>query len=516
MNTNVDINHELNRLIGFAAAHGLTGPDDSIWAANSLIGTLGVHSFQPEEPGTEEREELTRMISPEPILERILDWAVGQGLIEDTSTDRDLLDTKLMGLLTPRPSNVISCFNTLKTASPQKATDWFYELGIASNYIRSARTARNICWKTATEFGELDITINLSKPEKDPRDIARARTVPSSGYPKCLLCRENEGFFGHQGHPARQNLRLIPLNFHGEDWYLQYSPYSYYNEHCIVLGRDHVPMRISRATFENLLGFITQFPHYFLGSNADLPIVGGSILSHDHYQGGRYVFAMEKAPIEEEYALAPNVKAGRVKWPLSALRLTSPDAEALIGLACRVLEQWRSWSDPSVGVLAESDGEPHNTITPIARRRSGDYELDLVLRNNRTSEEHPLGIFHPHAEVHHIKKENIGLIEVMGLAVLPPRLKGALEAMAEAWTRGEDDLSARPELAAHDVWYRGLRQRYSDRSRRGAGGLAPEAVPGMLRDEVGHVFAQVLSDSGVYKRTPEGLAAFDRFVMSLK
>ena len=508
MNTNIDINHELNRLIGFAAAHGLIGFNDQIWAANSLIGALSLHSFQPEEPGAAERDELEHMTSPEPILERILDWAAGQGLIEDTGTDRDLLDTRLMGLLTPRPSNVISCFDTLKTASPQKATDWFYELGIASNYIRSARTARNICWKTATEFGELDITINLSKPEKDPRDIARARTVPSSGYPKCLLCRENEGFFGHHGHPARQNLRLIPLNFHGEDWYLQYSPYSYYNEHCIVLGKEHVPMRISRATFENLLGFITQFPHYFLGSNADLPIVGGSILSHDHYQGGRYVFAMEKAPVEKEYALAPNVKAGRVKWPLSALRLTSPDAEALINLACRVLDAWRGWSDPSVGVLAVSGGEPHNTITPIARRRGGDYELDLVLRNNRTSEEHPLGIFHPHAEVHHIKKENIGLIEVMGLAVLPPRLKGALEAMAEAWTRGEDDLSAHPELAAHDVWYRGLRQHHT--------GLAPEAVPGMLRDEVGHVFAQVLSDSGVYKRTPEGLAAFDRFVMSLK
>ncbi|MCR4819317.1 MAG: UDP-glucose--hexose-1-phosphate uridylyltransferase [Fretibacterium sp.] len=508
MNTNVDINHELNRLTGFALAHELVDEADYFWAANSLIGTLELHSFQPEEPGAEEREGLKGMTSPEPILERILDWAAGQGLIEDTAADRDLLDTKLMGLFTPRPSEVSARFQELEAGSPQKATDWFYSLGIASNYIRSARTARNICWKTATEFGELDITINLSKPEKDPRDIARARTAPSSGYPKCLLCRENEGYFGHAGHPARQNLRLIPLALRGRTWYLQYSPYSYYNEHCIVLGQDHVPMRISRETFENLLGFIDRFPHYFLGSNADLPIVGGSILSHDHYQGGRYVFAMERAPVEKEYALAPGVRAGRVKWPMSALRLKSPDAETLINSACRVLEAWRGWTDSSVDVLAESGGEPHNTVTPIARRRGADYELDLVLRNNRTSEEHPLGIFHPHAEVHHIKKENIGLIEVMGLAVLPPRLKGALEAMAQAWTRGEDSLSAHPELEAHDLWYRALRQRH--------GGIAPEAVPEMLRREVGQVFAQVLSDSGVYKRTPEGLAAFDRFVMSLK
>ncbi|MBR1673130.1 MAG: UDP-glucose--hexose-1-phosphate uridylyltransferase [Fretibacterium sp.] len=521
MNTNIDINHELNRLLGFAIAHSLILPNDLIWAANNLIGMLGLHSFQREESGKEEAEALRRMSSPEPILERLLDWAAGEGLIEDTSTDRDLLDTKLMGLLTPRPSLVTSTFQSLRSISPQKATDWFYELGISSNYIRAARTARNICWKSATEFGELDVTINLSKPEKDPRDIARARTAPSSGYPQCLLCRENEGFFGHHGHPARQNLRLIPIRFDSKeresltpaqllegDWYLQYSPYSYYNEHCIVLGREHVPMRISRATFENLLGFVNQFPHYFLGSNADLPIVGGSILSHDHYQGGRYVFAMDRAPVEKEYALVPNVKAGRVKWPMSALRLTSSDPEALIDLSCRVLDAWRGWSEPSQDVLAESGGEPHNTITPIARRRGLDYELDLVLRNNRTSEEHPLGIFHPHAEVHHIKKENIGLIEVQGLAILPPRLKGALEEMAEAWGRGEDNLSARPGLAAHDTWYRGLRQRHA--------GLAQEAVPGMLRDEVGHVFAQVLRDSGVYKRTPEGLAAFDRFIESLR
>ena len=501
IDSNIDINHELNLLLGFALGKELVGPEDAVWAANGLIGELGLHGFRREELPPEEAAALKQMNSPAPILDRILDWAVGEGRIEDAAADRDLLDTRLMGVLTPRPADVIARFQKLEAVSPLVATDWFYRLGVASNYIRAERTARNIRWRTATEFGELDVTINLSKPEKDPRDIARARTAPSSGYPKCLLCRENEGYFGHAGHPARQNLRLIPLSLRGR-WYLQYSPYSYYNEHCIVLGEEHVPMRISRETFENLFAFIRRFPHYFLGSNADLPIVGGSILSHDHYQGGRYVFAMDRAPVERWYS-TPHIRAGRLRWPMSALRLSSPDAEALIDLACRVLEAWRGWSDPSVGILAESDGEPHNPITPIARRRGEHFELDLVLRNNRTSPEHPLGIFHPHAEVHHIKKENIGLIEVMGLAVLPPRLKGALEAMSEAWARGEDDLSAHPELEAHDAWYRGLREKHA--------GLEGGAVPAMLRDEVGHVFAQVLRDSGVYKRTPEGLAAFDRF-----
>ena len=505
MSVDININHELNRLLGFSLTHELIAPEDFTWAANSLIGILGLNDFRREELSAE-MPQLKQADSPAPILDGIMDWAVEEKLIDDTATDRDLLDTRLMGMLTPRPSDVIRHFHTLEAVSPREATNWFYKLGIASNYIRAERTAKNICWRTATEFGELDITINLSKPEKDPRDIARARTAPSSGYPKCLLCRENEGFFGHAGHPARQNLRLIPMKLRGRDWYLQYSPYSYYNEHCIVLGEEHVPMRISRDTFENLFAFIHLFPHYFLGSNADLPIVGGSILSHDHYQGGRYVFAMDKAPIERWYK-TPHIRAGRVKWPMPVIRLSSPDADSLIGLACRVLDAWREWSDPSVGILAESDGEPHNTITPIARRRGEHYELDLVLRNNRTSEEHPLGIFHPHAEVHHIKKENIGLIEVMGLAVLPPRLKGALETMAEAWSRGEEDLSAYPELEAHDTWYRGLRKSHE--------GLSGNAVPAMLRDEVGHVFAQVLSDSGVYKRTPEGLDAFDRFAESV-
>lgn len=510
LNSAVDINHELNRLLRFALSRGLIGPLDVPWAANALIGELGITDFSPE-PSLRERpeENFEAILTPDPILERVLDWAVEAGLTPDTATDRDLLDTRLMGALTPRPSWTAARFEALRADSPEAATDWFYGLGVASNYIRKARVDRNICWKAATEYGELDVTINLSKPEKDPREIARARAAAPSSYPKCLLCRENEGFYGNASHPARQNLRLIPMDLRGRRWYFQYSPYGYYNEHCIVLSEGHVPMRISRETFENLAAFLDILPHYFAGSNADLPIVGGSILSHDHYQGGRYVFPMERAPVEREYRIpgCGTVSVGRVKWPMSALRLTSEDAEALIALSCHILEVWRGYTDASVGVLNESGGEPHNTITPIARRRGPLYEFDLVLRNNRTSPEHPLGIFHPHAEVHHIKKENIGLIEVMGLAVLPPRLKGALASMAEAWGRGEDDLSGQPDLAAHDPWYRSLRQRHR--------GLSSGAVEGMLRAEVGRVFEQVLHDSGVFKRDAKGAAAFDRFAAGL-
>lgn len=491
------VNHHINRLINFALYHKLITPEDSVWAANSLIGILGIQSFEPENI-TE-----TFTASPDSILAEILNWAAENGKIENTETERDLLDTELMGALTPRPSDVISEFRNLMAESPVKATDYFYSLGVSSNYIRSERTAKNICWKTSTDYGELDITINMSKPEKDPRDIAKAKTIKSSGYPKCLLCRENEGFYGHHAHPARQNIRLIPVTLNGKKWYFQYSPYSYYNEHCIVLDENHVPMLISRETFGNLFDFVSLFPHYFIGSNADLPIVGGSILSHDHYQGGRYTFAMAVAPIERDYKTDnPEITAGRVKWPMSAIRLRSKNPEALVNLSDRVLSAWREYTDESAGILAYSDGEPHNTITPIARRNGEDYEIDLVLRNNRTSDEHPLGIFHPHAEVHHIKKENIGLIEVMGLAVLPARLKSALERICSAWLDGKSTLPS--ELEAHEKWYEGLRAKYD-------GLNGEENVRSMLRDEVGHVFAQVLTDSGVYKRTPEGLAAFDKF-----
>ena len=491
------VNHEINRLINFALHHKLITQEDYVWAANSLIGILGIHSFEREDINE------TFTASPDSILAKILDWSAENNLIENTETERDLLDTELMGVLTPRPSDVIAQFKTLMAESPVKATDYFYALGVSSNYIRSERTAKNICWKTPTDFGELDITINMSKPEKDPRDIAKAKTIKSTGYPKCLLCRENEGFYGHHGHPARQNIRLIPLTLQGKQWYFQYSPYSYYNEHCIVLDENHVPMLISRETFGNLFAFVSMFPHYFIGSNADLPIVGGSILSHDHYQGGRYTFAMAAAPVEKEYRTDDaEVFAGRVKWPMSAIRLRSRNHDKLVDVAERVLSAWREWSDESVGILAHSDGEPHNTITPIARMNGADYELDLVLRNNRTSDEHPLGIFHPHSEVHHIKKENIGLIEVMGLAVLPARLKGALERICSAWLEGRETLPS--ELEAHEKWYRGLRGKYDGLSGK-------QEVKKMLRDEVGHVFTQVLTDSGVYKRTAEGLAALDKF-----
>ncbi len=492
------VSHELNRLIAFALHHKLITPEDTIWAANSLIGILGLHSFEAEDI-TE-----TFSSSPDSILAKILDWAAENSLIENTETERDLLDTELMGALTPRPSDVIAEFGALKAESPVKATDYFYGLGVSSNYIRSERTAKNICWKTLTDFGELDITINMSKPEKDPRDIAKAKTIKATGYPKCLLCKENEGFYGHHGHPARQNIRLVPVYLQGKRWYFQYSPYSYYNEHCIVLDEDHVPMLISRETFGNLFAFISEFPHYFVGSNADLPIVGGSILSHDHYQGGRYVFAMDNAPYEKTYSLdGGNITAGRIKWPMSAIRLSSREPEKLVDLADRILSAWREWTDDSAGILAYSDGEPHNTITPIARRKGELYELDLVLRNNRTSDEHPLGIFHPHAEVHHIKKENIGLIEVMGLAVLPARLKTALERIAGAWLEGQERLPE--DLSAHETWYEGLRKKHQSLS-------GEQNIRKMLRDEVGHVFAQVLTDSGVYKRTPEGISAFDKFI----
>jgi len=504
----ININHELNNLISFALYHNLITPNDKIWAANSLIGILGLNNFE-----FEEISEKNFSKSPDSILEKILDWAVENNLTADTRDERDLLDTKLMGVFTPRPSDVIEKFREKEKISPAAATDYFYSLGVSSNYIRSERTAKNICWKSSTEFGELDLTINMTKPEKDPRDIAKAKTIKPSGYPKCLLCKENEGFYGHHGHPARQTIRLIPLKLNNKTWYFQYSPYAYYNEHCIVLDENHVPMLISRETFENLFAFISEFPHYFIGSNADLPIVGGSILSHDHYQGGKYIFAMNTAPVEKFYTLKDpkysSITAGRIKWPMSAIRLSSKNPELLTDLAEKILSAWREYSDESVGILANSDGEPHNTITPIARRSGEDnknFEIDLVLRNNRTSKEHPLGIFHPHAGVHHIKKENIGLIEVMGLAVLPARLKTALEKIQTAWLENKNSLPS--ELEPHEIWYKTLRTKYENLNDA-------EKIKKMLQNEVGNVFSQVLTDSGVFKRDAQGLAAFDKFAESV-
>ena len=496
-----DIQHEISRLLHFARQKGLIAPEDEVYAANRLLDVLHVEEYVPEEVD----ETLETATS---ILECMLDFAAEKGLIEGTTDERDLFDTRIMDCVMPRPSEVVNEFHTRYETSPREATDYYYALSIASNYIRKARIDKNIAWKTATEFGDLDVTINLSKPEKDPRDIAKAKLAKAAGYPKCLLCRENEGYAGRVNHPARETHRLIPLDLAGHPWFLQYSPYTYYNEHCIVLNNDHVPMVISRETFENLAAFLEVFPHYFAGSNADLPIVGGSILSHDHYQGGRYTFAMERAAVEQEYTFAnyPQVRAGRVKWPMSTLRLTSSDKGALIALATAILAAWRTYSDASVDILAQTDA-PHNTITPIARRRGTDFEFDLVFRNNRTTAEHPLGLFHPHAEVHHIKKENIGLIEVLGLAILPARLKSEMEQIRAELLRGTADIAGIADIEKHADWYCSVRAAHLS--------VTEGNVDGILRDEIGKVFLEVLTHAGVFKRDAAGMAAFDRWIESI-
>ena len=482
----MSINTEINRLLNFAVQQKLIEQTDIYYSANCLIDLLHVSEFTPEQID-ETLETAT------PILENMLDYAAAENLIENTVNERDLFDTRIMNCVMPRPNEVIRRFLKNYEISPQLATDTYYKLSIASNYIRKTRIDKNIIWQTQTEYGDLDLTINLSKPEKDPRDIAKAKTVKSTGYPKCLLCRENEGYAGHAGHPARQTHRLIPLNLCGNEWFMQYSPYTYYNEHCILLNKNHVPMKIDRNTFENIFEFITEFPHYFVGSNADLPIVGGSILSHDHYQGGHYTFAMAKAPIEKTYKFEgfDEVKAGRVKWAMSTIRLRSKNQQQLIDLCVKFLEHWRKYSDESVDILAETDA-PHNTITPIGRRRDDEYEFDLVLRNNRTTEQHPLGLFHPHAEVHHIKKENIGLIEVMGLAVLPARLKDEMAHVKDNLLKNVDDISSIEDIAKHADWYKNIRAKYND--------INEANVDDILKTEIGHVFSTVLEHAGVYKR----------------
>lgn len=497
----LSINTEINRLLNFAKQQGLIQQTDEYYSANRLLDLLHVSEFIPEEINEE-------LPTATPILENLLDYAVSEKLLDDTINERDLFDTRIMDCVMPRPNEVISKFWADYQQSPQTATDNYYKLSIASNYIRKDRIDKNIVWKSETDYGALDLTINLSKPEKDPRDIAKAKAVKSTGYPKCLLCRENEGFAGHAGHPARETHRIIPLDFRDHKWFLQYSPYTYYNEHCIVLNNDHVPMKISRDTFENICDFITEFPHYFVGSNADLPIVGGSILSHDHYQGGHYTFPMAVAPIEKNFKFEDfsDVEAGHVKWPMSTLRLRSNDRKQLVDLAEKILIAWRGYSDESVGIFAETDA-PHNTITPIGRRRGTAYELDLVFRNNRTSEEHPLGIFHPHAEVHHIKKENIGLIEVMGLAVLPARLKDEMAHVKEHLLKGTEDISKFEDIEKHNDWYKKIRAKYGE--------INTENVDNIIRTEIAIVFSEVLTHSGVFKRNAEGQAAFDRFIDSI-
>ncbi|MBP2630955.1 MAG: galactose-phosphate uridylyltransferase [Firmicutes bacterium] len=493
---------QINRLIHFGLQKGLITALDQVYATNLLLGTLDVPEFLTM-PIEETLETAT------PILEEMLAYAVEKNIIEDTNLQRDLFDTKIMNCIMPRPSEVIGKFNALYQDSPQAATDFYYDLSIASNYVRKARTDKNIAWKTATEYGDLDITINLSKPEKDPKDIAKAKLIKSTAYPKCLLCKENEGFFGHLNHPARQTHRIIPLNFNRKAWFLQYSPYVYYNEHCIVLNSEHIPMKISRETFENLLAFLEVLPHYIVGSNADLPIVGGSILSHDHYQGGRYTFAMETAAVEETYCIKgyEDISVGRVKWPLSVLRLRDKKKEKLIELADHILTAWRNYSDETVEILANSKGEPHNTITPIARMRGDAYEFDLVLRNNRSSQQHPLGIFHPHSEVHHIKKENIGLIEVLGLAILPARLEQELKHICKALLEGIEDISQEESIGKHAIWYQEIRTKYAK--------INVQNVDEIVQKEVGLKFLTVLSHAGVFKRNEIGIQAFNKFVESL-
>ena len=486
-------------LLGYALRTGLIEECDRTWAANRLLHTLGLESWEP--PQTVRERPL------EDILKELLDDAAARGVIQNDITSRDLFDTELMGILTPRPAQVISEFRRRYQADPKAATDWFYRFSQDTDYIRRYRIARDVKWKAATPYGDMDITINLSKPEKDPKAIAAAKDAPQRGYPKCQLCRENEGYAGRLNHPARQNHRIVPITINQEDWFLQYSPYVYYNEHCIVLNGHHTPMKVDGATFRRLLDFIRQFPHYFVGSNADLPIVGGSILSHDHFQGGRYAFAMEKAPVEQHVTFRgfADVEAGIVKWPMSVIRLRCKDDQRLAELAERILTAWRCYTDEAAFVLAETDGEPHNTITPIARMRKGQFELDLVLRNNITTAEYPLGVYHPHQELHHIKKENIGLIEVMGLAVLPARLKDELHGVAQALVRG-DDLRADETLAKHADWAEELKSRHV---------FTAENAGELLGQEVGAVFATVLEHAGVFKRTPEGQEAFLRFIQSV-
>ena len=486
-------------LVGYALRTGLIEEYDHTWAVNSLLQAMGMDSW--EEPQQVKDRPL------EDILKELLDDAAARGRIEDDTTSRDLFDTELMGRLTPRPAQVIREFQRLYQADPKAATDWFYRFSQDTDYIRRYRIARDVKWKAATPYGDMDITINLSKPEKDPKAIAAAKAAPQTSYPKCQLCRENEGYAGRLNHPARQNHRIVPITINQEDWFLQYSPYVYYNEHCIVLNGRHTPMKIDKATFRKLLDFIKQFPHYFVGSNADLPIVGGSILSHDHFQGGCYTFAMEKAPVERTITFRgfEDVEAGIVKWPMSVIRLRCKDDQRLVELADRILAAWRGYTDEAAFVFAETDGEPHNTITPIARMREGQFELDLVLRNNITTAEYPLGVYHPHQELHHIKKENIGLIEVMGLAVLPSRLKDELNGVAQALVHG-DDLRADETLAKHADWAEELKTRYT---------FTAENAEEILRREVGAVFAQVLEHAGVFKCTPEGQEAFLRFIHSV-
>lgn len=489
----------IHALVQYGRTAGLIEKEDEIYARNRILRELRLSEY--EEPTGELRE-----LSLEDILKELLDYAAEKGILENNSVVyRDLFDAKLMNCLMPRPSEVSRNFRERYERSPKEATDYFYKLSQDSDYIRRYRVCKDMKWVAATEYGDLDITVNLSKPEKDPKAIAAAKLAKQSGYPKCLLCVENVGYAGRVDHPARDNHRIITLTMNEESFGFQYSPYVYYNEHCIVFNGKHVPMKIDRSTFIKLFDFVKTFPHYFLGSNADLPIVGGSILTHDHFQGGHYEFAMAKACVEENLSFKgfEDVAAGIVKWPMSVIRLRAKDSDRIVELADRILKAWRGYTDEAAFIFSQTEGEPHNTITPIARKRGDEFEMDLVLRNNITTKEHPLGVYHPHQKLHHIKKENIGLIEVMGLAVLPARLKEELSLLAEYITNGRDIRSSQL-IEKHADWVEEFLPKYKE--------VNCDNVMDILKAEVGRVFAQVLEDAGVYKRNQEGKTAFLRFV----
>ena len=497
------LSFEISRLLHYGLQRGLIALEDAAYAANRMLAQLHLREFTPQAV----EEELPYPAEP---LKALCEYAAQAGLIDpDTQDARDQFDTELMNCLMPRPSEVVKKFYDLYREDKQAATDYYYGLSRASNYIRVDRIEKDRMWTAPTPYGDLVITINLSKPEKDPKAIAAAKNAPQSGYPKCALCRENEGYLGSANQAARGNHRLIPLELGGEPWFLQYSPYVYYNEHCIVLSREHRPMKVSRQSMARLLEFVTRLPHYFVGSNADLPIVGGSILTHDHFQGGHYEFPMAKAPVREkvDFPGFEDVEAGIVHWPMSVIRLRGKEPSRLVDLADKILTAWREYSDESADILAYTDGTPHNTITPIARRRGEDYELDLVLRNNRTTQEHPLGLFHPHAEYHHIKKENIGLIEVMGLAILPPRLLTETQLLEQALKEPQKaaEIMARPEMEKHQAWYEELK----------AAGAGEGDTQRAIQESIGVIFGKILGNAGVYKDTEEGREAFRRFCKSL-
>lgn len=487
-----DINKIIGELIRYSLEKKIIEKEDEAYATCSLMAVFGVDSYESAE--LPEKRELSEILSD------ALDYAFERGLMEsDGVVSRDLFDTKIMGALTPRPSEVIRKFYSLYREDPALATDYFYALAINTNYIRADRVSRDLKWRVPSEYGDIHISINLSKPEKDPKAIALAKSLPQTDFPRCALCHENEGFAGTLTKAARQTLRQIPFDMAGEKWFLQYSPYVYYNEHCIALSAEHKPMSINRESFAKLLGFVTEFPHYFIGSNADLPIVGGSILSHDHMQGGRYVFPMELAGEKKKISFRgfEDIQASIVKWPMSVIRLTGDDKDRMVELADKILRTFREYTEEDAEIFAYTDGVPHNTITPIARRRGESYELDLVLRNNLTTEEHPLGLYHPHAEHHNIKKENIGLIEVMGLAILPARLKDEMAALRE------DILAGREITGTHREWFLAFRENYT---------FTEENTEDILKGEIGKTFVRVLRDAGIYKDTDDGLAKFEKFI----